>query len=58
MLPNARKNTDDPHLPMPRKSPFLDMTDLYNKVGGADECVEIFANIFVCCLVVKIILMR
>ena len=31
VLPNARKKTEEPHLPMPRKSPFLDMTNLYNK---------------------------
>ena len=28
------------HLPMPRKSPFLDMTDLYVKAGSADECIK------------------
>lgn len=26
-------------LPMPRKSPFLDMTDLYNAPGTADKCI-------------------
>ena len=26
-------------LPMPRKSPFLDMTDLYNTPGTADACI-------------------
>ena len=44
VLPNARKKTEEPHLPMPRKSPFLDMTDLYNKVGGAEDCVEMLIN--------------
>ena len=44
VLPNARKQTAEPHLPMPRKSPFLDMTDLYNKAGGADECAEMLVN--------------
>ncbi len=29
---------------MPRKSPFLDMTNLYNKIGGADECAEMLIN--------------
>lgn len=29
---------------MPRKSPFLDMTNLYNKVGGADECAKMLIN--------------
>ena len=44
VLPNARKKNEDPHLPMPRKSPFLDMTNLYNKVGGAEECAEMLVN--------------
>ena len=29
---------------MPRKSPFLDMTNLYNKPGYADECAEMLIN--------------
>ncbi len=28
------------YLPMPKKTPFLDMTDLYNCPGKADECAE------------------
>lgn len=44
VLPNARKKDAEPHLPMPRKSPFLDMTDLYNKSGGADECAVMLIN--------------
>ena len=44
VLPNARKKDVDPHLPMPRKSPFLDMTDLYNKSEGADTCAEMLIN--------------
>ncbi len=44
VLPNARKKNEEPHLPMPRKSPFLDMTNLYNKAGGADECAEMLIN--------------
>ena len=44
VLPNARKKNAEPDLPMPRKSPFLDMTDLYNKVGCADECAEMLIN--------------
>ncbi len=44
VLPNARKKSAEPHLPMPRKSPFLDMTNLYHKVGGADECAEMLIN--------------
>ena len=27
-----------------RKSPFLDMTDIYNVIGGADECAEKLAS--------------
>lgn len=44
VLPNARKKNQVPDLPMPRKSPYLDMTDLYNKVGGAEECAEMLVN--------------
>lgn len=33
-----------PDVPMPRKSPFLDMTNIYNKVGMADECAELLVN--------------
>lgn len=37
----ASKDTDGlPHLPMPRKAPFLDMTDLYSIPGTADKCIE------------------
>lgn len=43
VLPNARKN-DEPSLPMPRKSPFLDMTNLYNEAGGAEKCAEMLVN--------------
>lgn len=31
-------------LPIPRKSPFLDMTDLYNTPGTADECIAALAG--------------
>ena len=44
VLPNARKKTAEPHLPMPRKSPFLDMTNLYNRAGNANECAEMLIN--------------
>ncbi len=30
--------------PMPRKAPFLDMTDLYNLPGSADECIKKLAH--------------
>lgn len=44
VLPSSAKKGEEPHLPMPRKSPFLDMTDLYNKIGQADECAEMLIN--------------
>lgn len=44
VLPNARRKEEEPQLPLPRKSPFLDMTNLYNKAGGADECAEMLIN--------------
>ena len=44
VLPNARRKEAAPTLPMPRKSPFLDMTNLYNKAGGAEECAEMLIN--------------
>ena len=44
VLPSAAKKDKTPHLPMPRKSPFLDMTDIYNTVGAADACAEKLIN--------------
>lgn len=44
VLPNARRKEITPTLPMPRKSPFLDMTNLYNKAGEAKECAEMLVN--------------
>lgn len=35
---------ESPDLPMPRKAPFLDMTDLYTKPGSADEVIESLAD--------------
>ncbi len=32
------------NLPMPRKAPFLDMTDLYTVPGSADTCIAALAN--------------
>ncbi len=32
------------NLPMPRKAPFLDMTDLYTVPGSADECIRELAD--------------
>ena len=43
VLPSASKG-GEPHLPMPRKSPFLDMTDLYHTAGRADESAEMLVN--------------
>lgn len=43
VLPSSAKGKT-PHMPMPKKSPFLDMTDLYNQVGNADKCVEMLIN--------------
>lgn len=44
VLPNSRRAVEEPTLPMPRKSPFLAMTNLYNIAGGADECAEMLVN--------------
>lgn len=43
VLPSSAKG-EIPHMPMPRKSPFLDMTSLYNKPGEADKCAEMLIN--------------
>lgn len=43
ILPSSAKG-EVPHLPMPKKSPFLDMTDLYDIPGCADECAEMLVN--------------
>ena len=44
VLPSAAKKDKTPHLPMPRKSPFLDMTNIYDIPGKADECAEKLIN--------------
>ena len=44
VLPGGAKINEEPHLPMPKKSPFLDMTSLYSVAGTADECVEMLVN--------------
>ncbi len=43
---HARKTRDGAkvHLPMPRKAPFLDMTDLYTIPGSANKCIESLAD--------------
>ncbi|MBO5261670.1 MAG: hypothetical protein J6B45_01355 [Clostridia bacterium] len=43
VLPSTNKG-DDPHIPMPRKSPFLDMTNVYSTAGKADESISLFEN--------------
>ena len=43
VLPRSSKG-EEPHMPMPRKSPFLDMTDIYNEVGKAEEKAELLVN--------------
>ena len=43
VLPNARR-TEEEKLPMPRRSPFLDMTNLYHTAGCAEECAEMLIN--------------
>ncbi len=43
VLPSSAKG-EEPHMPMPKKSPFLDMTNLYSGFGKADECVNMVIN--------------
>ncbi|MBE7080570.1 MAG: hypothetical protein E7371_04950 [Clostridiales bacterium] len=43
VLPSSSKG-EIPHMPMPRKSPFLDMTNLYSRAGEADACAEMLVN--------------
>ena len=43
VLPSSARE-ETPCIPMPRKSPFLDMTNLYNEVGGAEKCAEMLIN--------------
>ena len=40
VLQSTKKKAKDANQPMPKKSPFLNMTSLYTKVGEADKCVE------------------
>lgn len=44
ILPSSAKKDKEPHLPMPRKSPFLDMTNIYDTPGRADVCAEKLIN--------------
>ena len=43
VLPSSARG-DEPHMPMPRRSPFLDMTGLYDIAGKADECGALLEN--------------
>lgn len=43
VLPSAARG-EIPHTPMPRKCPFLDMTNLYSEAGAADESVAMLIN--------------
>ncbi len=43
VLPSSNKG-EVPRMPMPRKSPFLDMTNVYNTPGMADESIMLFEN--------------
>ena len=40
----TRKNKDSLDLPLPKRTPFLDMTNIYNEVGCADLCGEMLIN--------------
>ena len=43
VLPSTAKG-NVPHMPMPKKSPFLDMTNLYNTAGDADGLAAMLEN--------------
>lgn len=43
VLPSTAKG-DVPHMPMPKKSPFLDMTNIYNTAGDADGRAAMLEN--------------
>lgn len=43
VLPKGKKD-EEPHLPMPRRSPFLDMTNIYSAAGGADDSIKFLEN--------------
>ncbi len=32
-------------MPMPKRSPFLDMTNLYNEAGSAEKCAEMLVSL-------------
>lgn len=43
-LPTAEQSEKNAPLPMPRKSPFLNMTDLYTRPGSAEEAIEALSD--------------
>ncbi len=43
VLPSTNKG-EEPHMPMPKKSPFLDMTGIYNEAGMAEESATLLEN--------------
>ena len=43
VLPSTAKG-NVPHMPMPKKSPFLDMTNIYNTAGDADGRAAMLEN--------------
>ena len=43
VLPSAAKN-EECDMPMPKKSPFLDMTNIYNTPGSAEKASELLIN--------------
>ena len=45
VLPSS-SSEKDPHIPMPRRTPFLDMTDLYNEAGKVEESIAMLENNF------------
>ena len=43
ILPSS-SSVKEPHTPMPRRTPFLDMTDLYNEAGTSAESIAMLEN--------------
>ncbi len=43
VLPSSSKN-EEPDMPMPKKSPFLDMTNIYNVSRSAEKASELLIN--------------
>lgn len=43
VLPSS-SSEKNPHIPMPRRTPFLDMTDLYSAPGCAEQSISMLEN--------------